>query len=628
MITYHIQSDKTLIYKTMSGFPGPEGKAATIEVGQVTTGEPGSQVIIENVGTESEAVLNFTIPQGDKGEQGIQGDRGPQGERGPRGEQGIQGEQGPQGIQGIQGPAGAQGPAGSDGAAAGFGTPTATASSLPAGSTPTASVTASGQDTEKVFAFSFGIPENPQADWSQSDTTAADYIKNKPTIPDEWVISHIYAPYVSNVKFKVFKNAVEYTSPIKYRAYSVTESVGGTGYVSVSQTLNYNTSQQCYVLNLGSNTQYVGKITLELWNDSDTGILASECIAFFPKASSIADNVDGYTTGDQVYDYVDALPKIPTGGTAGQVLAKSSSTDYDTGWTTLSIPSAGLPSGGTAGQVLSKIDGTDYNVEWATPSGGNTPNGLKDVGTKIVVGVPSYNLTVTMNGAYYGGGSYSEYVFDKVDWGDGSAPESAGPFSFSHTYASAGYYEITLWYDNDLSSYGPNTTYYVKITSVSPFGTIQCVTPGLNCFYLDLPISKGQMDWKYWNNSNYPKMLYNTGFYPDSSTDHSGPVNSIEFPEGITTFGGSCVNSGYETIILPSSTKQIENYFISSNTNSTSRLICKALTPPLIYVNAFANLGANCTILVPWSSDHSILAAYQAATNWSTYASQIYEGGF
>lgn len=35
------------------------------------------------------------------------------------------------------------------------------------------------------------------------------------------------------------------------------------------------------------------------------------------------------------------------------------------------VPSGqGVPSGGTAGQVLAKVDGTNYNTEWITPSGG------------------------------------------------------------------------------------------------------------------------------------------------------------------------------------------------------------------------------------------------------------------
>lgn len=288
----------------------------------------------------------------------------------------------------------------------------------------------------------------------------------------------------------------------------------------------------------------------------------------------------------------------------------------------------GVPQGGTAGQILAKIDGTDYNTEWINaPSGAETPDGLKDVGTKIVIGLASDNQTVTMNGSSYSGGINGEYVFDKVDWGDGSAPESAGPYSFSHTYTSKGYYEITVWYGNDLSSYDANTKYYVKITGISPFSVIKSVTPGLNCYYLYLSgVYKANIDWKYWNNSAYPKMLYNTSLYPEDSTYHNGPTKSIEFPEGITTFGGSCINSGYETIILPSSTKTIENDFISSSSNSTSRLICKALTPPGLYINALRYLGANCTILVPWSPDHSILNAYKAASGWSTYASQIYDG--
>lgn len=62
------------------GLKGSDGEAATIEVGSVTTGAPGTQVIVTNSGTESDAVLNFTIPEGEKGDGsatqwgGVQGD--------------------------------------------------------------------------------------------------------------------------------------------------------------------------------------------------------------------------------------------------------------------------------------------------------------------------------------------------------------------------------------------------------------------------------------------------------------------------------------------------------------------------------------------------------------------------
>ena len=49
-------------------------------------------------------------------------------------------------------------------------------------------------------------------------------------------------------------------------------------------------------------------------------------------------------------------------------------------------------------------------------------------------------------------------------------------------------------------------------------------------------------------------------------------------------------------------------------------------TPPTLGASsAFNGLPANCVIYVPYSADHSILEAYQTATNWSTYASQMQE---
>ena len=58
----------------------------------------------------------------------------------------------------FDGADGADGQDGAPGTPAGFGTPTATAHSLNQDDTPTVSVTASGTDESKVFAFDFGIP--------------------------------------------------------------------------------------------------------------------------------------------------------------------------------------------------------------------------------------------------------------------------------------------------------------------------------------------------------------------------------------------------------------------------------------------------------------------------------------
>ena len=65
---------------------------------------------------------------------------------------------------------------------------------------------------------------------------------------------------------------------------------------------------------------------------------------------------------------------VPIGGTAGQMLAKIDSTNYNTQWVT--PPS--VPIGGTAGQFLRKIDSTDYNAGWANIAASEITSGALD----------------------------------------------------------------------------------------------------------------------------------------------------------------------------------------------------------------------------------------------------------
>lgn len=53
-----------IAYIKQNGSSGPPGKAATINVGTVTTGEPNTEVIIVNSGTSNAAIFDFTIPKG------------------------------------------------------------------------------------------------------------------------------------------------------------------------------------------------------------------------------------------------------------------------------------------------------------------------------------------------------------------------------------------------------------------------------------------------------------------------------------------------------------------------------------------------------------------------------------
>lgn len=61
------------------GDPGDPGTAATIAAGTTTTTAPGTNASVENVGTSSAAVFNFSIPRGAKGDPGTNGTDGADG---------------------------------------------------------------------------------------------------------------------------------------------------------------------------------------------------------------------------------------------------------------------------------------------------------------------------------------------------------------------------------------------------------------------------------------------------------------------------------------------------------------------------------------------------------------------
>ena len=58
---------------SLEGPAGSPGTAATVNVGTTTTSAPGGNADVQNVGSENAAVLNFTIPRGEKGTDGDAG---------------------------------------------------------------------------------------------------------------------------------------------------------------------------------------------------------------------------------------------------------------------------------------------------------------------------------------------------------------------------------------------------------------------------------------------------------------------------------------------------------------------------------------------------------------------------
>lgn len=63
-----------------AGTNGTNGENATITIGTTTTGEPGTEAVVTNTGTDTNAILNFTIPAGAVGSTGPAGEKGDTGE--------------------------------------------------------------------------------------------------------------------------------------------------------------------------------------------------------------------------------------------------------------------------------------------------------------------------------------------------------------------------------------------------------------------------------------------------------------------------------------------------------------------------------------------------------------------
>ena len=142
-----------------TGPTGPTGPAGvSVNVGTTTTTAPETSASVTNSGTETNIILDFTIPRGatgPTGPQGEQGIQGPTGATGPQGEQGILGPTGAQGEQGIQGPAGPTGTAGADGE-----TPTLTIGTVTTGA-PGSEANASITGTAPNYILNLTIPQGP-----------------------------------------------------------------------------------------------------------------------------------------------------------------------------------------------------------------------------------------------------------------------------------------------------------------------------------------------------------------------------------------------------------------------------------------------------------------------------------
>ena len=99
----------------------------------------------------------------------------------------------------------------------------------------------------------------------------------------------------------------------------------------------------------------------------------------------------------------------------------------------------------------------------------------------------------------------------------------------------------------------------------------------------------------------------------------NGVAPVIKLNEGLAVIGYSAFNGARIAgeIEIPSTVIEIGEYCFAYTDITT--VICKPTTPPVLGHNAFSSDTAGFTIKVPAAS----VAAYKAATNWSSYADYI-----
>ena len=73
-ITTQINELKDTIHNGKDGMNGKDGQAATVEVGNVATIPYGHDAVVMNSGSDTNAILNFEIPEGKNGTDGKNGE--------------------------------------------------------------------------------------------------------------------------------------------------------------------------------------------------------------------------------------------------------------------------------------------------------------------------------------------------------------------------------------------------------------------------------------------------------------------------------------------------------------------------------------------------------------------------
>lgn len=107
---------------------------------------------------------------------------------------------------------------------------------------------------------------------------------------------------------------------------------------------------------------------------------------------------------------------------------------------------------------------------------------------------------------------------------------------------------------------------------------------------------------------------------------NSGSLTHLIIPGTYTNIQDDTLEYSYITkLVIPESVTSLSGNMTFSHNEYLEELHMRGTTPPSLGAVGCFSGNTNMIIYVPYSTDHSVLQAYQAATNWSSYADRMQE---